>query len=55
MDVDMQPQLSVEWYPARVLLHKPGLAQPVTSRGAVTGPERAFDVIRELLLSNDEQ
>lgn len=55
MDVDMEPELSVEWYPAWVLLHEPGLAQPVTSRGAVTGPERAFDVIRELLLSNDEQ
>ena len=55
MNVDMEPELSVEWYPAWVMLHEPGLARSVQRRDAVTGPERAFDLIRELLLSNDEQ
>ena len=55
MNVDMEPELSVEWFPAWVMLHEPGLARSVQRRGADTGPERAFDLIRELLLSNDEQ
>ena len=55
MNVDMEPELSVEWYPAWVMLHEPGLARSVQSRDAVTGPERVFDLIRELLLSSDEQ
>ena len=55
MNVDMEPELSVEWYPAWVMLHEPGLARSIKRRGADTGPERAFDLIRELLLSNDEQ
>ena len=55
MDADMEPELSVEWYPAWVMLHEPGLARSVKSRDAVTGPERAFNLIKELLLSNDEQ
>ena len=55
MNVDMEPELSVEWYPAWVMLHEPGLARSVKRRDAVAGPERAFDLIRELLLSNGEQ
>jgi hypothetical protein len=55
MNVDMEPELSVEWYPAWVMLHEPGLARSVQRRGADTGPERAFDLIKELLLSNAEQ
>lgn len=54
MNVDMEPELSIEWYPAWVMLHEPGLARSVQRRGADTGPERAFDLIKELLLSNDE-
>ena len=55
VNVDMEPELSVEWYPAWVMLHEPGLARSAKSRDAVTGPERAFNLIKELLLSNDEQ
>ena len=55
MNVDMEPELSVEWYPAWVMLHEPGLARSIKCRSADTVPERAFDLIRELLLSNDEQ
>ena len=55
MDADMEPELSVEWYPAWVLLHEPGLARSVTGRDAVTGPERAFNLIKALLLGNGEQ
>lgn len=53
-NVDMEPELSVEWYPAWVILHEPGLARSIKRRGADTGPKRAFDLIKELLLSNDE-
>ena len=55
MNVDMEPELSVEWYPAWVMLHEPGLARSIKRRGADTGPERAFDLVRELLMSDDEQ
>ncbi len=55
MNVDMEPELSVEWYPAWVMLHEPGLARSVQRRGADTGPERAFDLVQELLMSDDEQ
>ena len=55
MNVDMDPELSVEWYPAWVMLHEPGLARFIKRRGADTGPERAFDLVRELLMSDDEQ
>ena len=55
MNVDMEPELTMEWYPAWVMLHEPGLARSIKSRNADTGPERAYDLVRELLMGNDEQ
>ena len=55
MDVDIEPELSVEWYPAWVILHEPGLARSIKSQGADTGPKRAFDLVRKLVMSDDEQ
>lgn len=55
MNVDMEPELSVEWYPAWVMLHEPGLARSIKSQGAATGPKRAFELVRELVMSDDEQ
>ena len=55
MNVDMEPELSVAWYPAWVMLHEPGLARSIKRRGADTGPERAFDLVQELLIGDDEQ
>ncbi|MDE0285989.1 MAG: hypothetical protein OXN26_15755, partial [Gammaproteobacteria bacterium] len=55
INTDMEPELTTAWYPAWVLLHEPGLARPVKGRDAVTGPERAFNLIKELLSSYGEQ
>ena len=55
MNTEMEPELTMEWYPAWVMLYEPGLARFIKSRGADTGPERAFDLVRELVMSNDEQ
>ena len=55
INTEMEPDLTTEWYPAWVLLHEPGLAKSVPGRDAVTGPERAFNLIKELLLGNGEQ
>ena len=55
INTEMEPELTTEWYPAWVLLHEPGLARSVTGRDAVAGPERAFNLIKGLLMSNDEQ
>lgn len=55
MDIDMEPELSTEWYPAWVMLREPGLALSLKNRGADSGPERAYDLIRELVKSDDEQ
>ena len=55
MNTEMEPELTMEWYPAWVMLYEPGLARSIKSRGADTGPERAFDLVRELVMSNDEQ
>ena len=55
MDIDMEPELSTEWYPAWMMLREPGLAHSLKSRGADSGPERAYDLIQELVKSDDEQ
>ena len=55
MNTEMEPDFTMEWYPAWVMLHEQGLARSIKSRGADTGPERAFDLVRELLMSDDEQ
>ena len=55
INTEMEPELTTGWYPAWVLLHEPGLARSVKGRDAVTGPERAFNLVKELLLSNGEQ
>ena len=55
INTEMEPELTTEWYPAWVLLHEPGLARSVTGRDAVAGPERAFNLIKSLLLGDGEQ
>lgn len=55
INTEMEPELTTECYPAWVLLHEPGLARSVTGRDAVAGPERAFNLIKALLLGNGEQ
>ena len=54
INVEMEPELTTEWYPTWVMLREPGLARAINSRGADTGPERAFDLVRELMTSHDE-
>lgn len=54
-DVDMDPRISAEWYPAWALIDTRGLARAIKSRDAEAGPERAFDLVRELMMSDDEQ
>ena len=54
INVEMEPELTTEWYPTWVMLREPGLARAISSRGADTGPERAFDLVRELMTGNDE-
>ena len=53
--VDVEPRISVEWYPAWVLLQQRGLARSLENTGAETGPQRAFDLVRELMSGGDEQ
>ena len=48
-------EISVEWFPAWVLLCDPRWARSIKSCGAVVGPQRAFDLVRELMMSDDEQ
>ena len=55
INTEMEPELTTEWYPAWVLLHEPGLARSIKGRDAVAGPERAFNLIKALLLGNGEQ
>lgn len=58
MDVDIEcdePDISVEWFPAWVLLCDPRRACFIKSRGAKAGPQRAFDLVRTLVTSSDEQ
>ena len=58
MDVYMEPdepEISVEWFPAWVLLCDPRWARSIKSCGAEVGPQRAFDLVRELMMSDDEQ
>ncbi len=55
MDAEIEPELSIEWYPAWVLLHEPGLAKSITRRAPAADPERAFHLIKELLSGKGEQ
>ena len=58
MDIYMEPdepEISVEWFPAWVLLCDPRWARSIKSCGAEVGPQRAFDLVRELMMSDDEQ
>lgn len=54
MNTDMEPELATPWYPAWVILHEPGLARSIKSRNADAGPQRAFDLARELVTSDNE-
>lgn len=51
---DMDPELSIEWFPAWMLLQEPGLARALAPSGALVGPGRAFDVAMALLTKNPE-
>lgn len=58
MDVDIEPHepdISVEWFPAWVLLRDSRWAHSVESRGAEVGPQRAFDLVRGLMVGDDDQ
>ena len=55
INADVEPEISTVWFPAWMILHEPGLARFIKSRGAASGPQRAFDLARELVMSDDEQ
>lgn len=55
VNADVEPEISTVWFPAWMILHEPGLARFIKSRGAASGPQRAFDLARELVMSDDEQ
>ena len=55
INADVEPEISTVWFPAWMILHEPGLARSIKSRGAADGPQRAFDLARELVMSDHEQ
>ena len=54
INADVEPEISTVWFPSWMILHEPGLARSIESRGAAAGPQRAFDLVRELVMSADE-
>lgn len=55
INAGVEPEISTVWFPAWMILHEPGLARSVKRRGAASGPQRAFDLARELVMSDNEQ
>lgn len=55
INADVEPEISTVWFPAWMILHEPGLARSIKSRDAAGGPERAFELARKLVMSDDEQ
>ena len=55
INADVEPEISTVWFPAWMILHEPGLARSIKSRGADNGPQRAFDLARALVMSDDKQ
>ena len=55
INADVEPEISTVWFPAWMILHEPGLARFIESRDATSGPQRAFDLARKLIMSDDEQ
>ncbi len=50
--VDIEPEISMAWFPAWMVLQEPGLARALNPLGGVEEPARAFDLLR-LLLTTD--
>ena len=51
---DLEPEISIIWFPAWMLLQEPGLARALAASGEPVGPGRAFDLTMALLLTNTQ-
>ncbi len=49
---DLEPEVSIEWFPAWMLLQEPGLARVLEPSGDLAGPGHAFDLAMALLTTN---
>ena len=51
---DLEPEISIIWFPAWMLLQEPGLARGLAPSGDLAGPGRAFDLTMALLMANTQ-
>ena len=49
---DLEPEISIEWFPAWMLLQEPGLARALAPSSDLAGPGRAFDLTMALVTTN---
>ena len=54
-EIDVDEELSAEWFPAWMLVHEPGLARALSDMAGESPPERAFNLVRALLLMPHEE
>ena len=54
-DTETAPRVSADWYPAWLLIHKPEWARLTRNNRTQTGPGKAFNLVRTLVLENGEQ
>ena len=51
---DIEPEITMAWFPAWMLLREPGLARALYPFGGADGPARAFDLLRLLLTTEGD-
>ena len=51
---DVEPEITMAWLPAWMLLREPGLARILAPLGGVDGPARAFDLLLRLLTTEGD-
>ncbi|MCZ0944625.1 MAG: hypothetical protein OXJ53_16360 [Gammaproteobacteria bacterium] len=49
---DIEPEVTIAWFPAWMLLAEPGLARVLDFAGGKQPPDRAFDLLKALLTSD---
>ena len=54
LDQDLEPAMTAAWFPAWMLLHKPGLAQLVAAPAGTSAPEYAFATLLTLTAGDGE-
>ena len=51
---DIEPEITMAWFPAWMLLREPGLARALDPLGGAAEPARAFDLLRLLLTTEGD-